>query len=308
MTFGRTVFCALSLTLVSIPLAARAADCAPPNWAPAAMLGYKIDSCDDKAWGTLDLPLGDQSKTVAGRRVRLNYQLTEDSKNATAAAVRDFYVNQARRNGAILMSPPSGSSAALTKTTPDGEFWYVYKQSSGNEESTGSYTLTTLRITPLQQEVTAKSMTAPLDVVSPTCQDPPWLLRQFAYFRHTQCEKKIWDSVSMDLLDGTHTLEGRRLTVNYELTDQTKEPAALAVARNYVNALQAIGATLKTDPNGLSQPPIFPSTLVQRPSKSLTSILGAVLDRRRDGTANWASTRQRSDKSTSPLPNAHSSV
>ncbi len=248
----RLVLCVIGLVPLCFPLSARAARCQPPSWAPASLPGYKIESCGAKAWAPLTLELADGSKTVAGQRSTVTYQLAEESKNAKASTARDYYINQARKNGATLMSRADGYGGVLTKKAPDGEYWYVYEHGSGNEDSTGSYTLTTLRVAPLPQEVAARPMTAPLDVVGPACQDPPWLVRQFAYFRREQCEKKIWDTVSVDLPDGARVLEGRRLTVTYALTDESKDPAALAVARNYVNALQAIGAKLVSDPDRIS--------------------------------------------------------
>ena len=272
MIFRLICFCALVVESLLIPLTAHAANCTPPSWAPAALPGYVVASCDEKAWAALDLDLAAGSRTVAGQRSTINYELMDERKNATARAARDFYINQGRRNGATPMSRPDGDYAVLTKRTPQGEFWYLYLHGSGNEDTTGSYTLITLRVAALPQEVTAKPMTAPLDVVTPNCQDPPWLVRQFAYFqRQPRCEKKIWDMVSVDLPDGTRALEGRRSTVTYELTDQSKDPVALAVARNYVNALQAIGAKLASNPDSINAQAVLTQTTPSAPSGTSTS-------------------------------------
>jgi outer membrane protein OmpA-like peptidoglycan-associated protein len=244
---SRTMLCTLGPMLLLLPLPAHAANCVPPNWAPTALPGYKIESCGEKAWAVLNVDLADGAKAVAGQRSSVTYQLADEKKDAKAAVARDHYINQARKGGATLMSRADGYGAVLTRKTRDGEFWYVYEHGSGNEDSTGSYTLTTLRVAPLVQEVAAKPMTN-LDVVNPACQDPPWLVRQFAYFQRKQCEKKIWDAVQVDLPDGARSLEGRRLTVTYDLTDDSKDPVAVAVGQNYVNALKAIGAKLASDP------------------------------------------------------------
>jgi outer membrane protein OmpA-like peptidoglycan-associated protein len=250
MTF-RAVLFTLGPMLLSFPLSAHAATCAPPSWAPTALPGYKIESCREKTWAVLNVDLADGPKAVAGQRSTVTYQLTDEKRDAKAAVARDHYINQARKGGATLMSRADGYGAVLSRKTRDGEFWYLYEHGSGNEDSTGAYTLTTLRVAPLLQEVAAKPMTS-LDVVNPACQDPPWLGRQFAYFQRKQCEKKIWDAVQVDLPDGAHSLEGRRLTVTYDLTDESKDPVALAVAQNYVNALKAVGARLASDPERMN--------------------------------------------------------
>ncbi len=237
------------LALAALASPARAADCAAPAWAPMPPLGYVIGSCSDNTWAQLELPLPEGARTVAGHRSTVTYQLEDEAKNLSAADARDHYIAQGRKSGAQLMTAPDDNDALFSAKAKDGgEAWYLYEHGSGNADTTASFTLTTLQVAPLAQEVAARPMAGPLDVTSKACADPPWLVKQFAYFQRSRCEKKGWDSLSVDLVDGPRQLEGSRLTVAYELTDEAKNPVALAVGQNVVQALQAAGAKLVSDP------------------------------------------------------------
>jgi len=251
----------LAAVVAALPHAAFAAACAAPDWAPKALAGFRIASCDEKTWAAVDLDLADGPKTVFGRRWRLNYELADEKKNPAADTARSFYEKQAEKNGAKLMSQPGGYNATLTKSSAAGEFWYVYEHGSGNEDSTSSYTLTTLQVAPLPQEASAKPMAAPFDPKSAACADPPWLAATIANFKRSACEARNWDSVSLALVDGDRTVEGERLAVSYELVDQDKAPTAIQVAKNFVNALQAIGAKLVSDPNSIWSQAVLTQTL-----------------------------------------------
>ena len=78
------------------------------------------------------------------------------------------------------------------------------------------------------------------------CANPPWLVKQFAYFAVARCDYRDFDQLVVSLPDGDHTLTGRILTTNYALSDEVRDPVAAFVERNYANALKAMGANLVT--------------------------------------------------------------
>ncbi|MGH8539121.1 MAG: OmpA family protein [Stenotrophobium sp.] len=239
----------LAVTFMPVARADDAANCKNPTWAPQPMPGFVIDSCEAKAWDSVDYDLPAGGKKIEGARTSIDYTLKDDSKNPTADAARDYFIAAGKKAGAILMSDPTDSwQATLKQTTPAGEFWYHYQHGSGNDTKTDSYTLTTFKIVALQQDVVAQTMKTSLSAPGGTCTNPPWLVKQFGYFKVDSCEHKIWDQVKLDLPDGEKTLEGNRLTVNYTLTDDSKNPTALSVAQNYSTALKKIGATQVSDP------------------------------------------------------------
>lgn len=247
-------FVVLALTAIAwMPCAHAddAAQCKAPAWAPTPMPGFAIDSCDAKAWDSTDLDLSAGSKSIAGERSTVNYALKDDSKDPSAMKARDFHIAAAKQSGATLASDPANSfEAVLTKTTPAGEFWYVYTHGSGNDDSTQSYSLTTWKIAPFAQVVVARApQGSELDAMQGTgCKAPPWLERQFDYYRLADCTVHDLDSIVLDLPSGSRTLAGRFLELNYRLTDDKKDATALYVWKNYVNALQKIGAKLVSDP------------------------------------------------------------
>jgi len=236
------------LSMAPPAFAGDAHNCKNPAWAPATMPGFVIDSCDTKAWVSDDYDLVAGEKTLQGERSQINYTLKDESKNPTADAARDYHIAAGKKAGAALMSDPAGWGSVMVKKTPQGEYWFVYAHGTGNGQSTESYTLTTYHVMPLPQDVVAQAMKGRLDISGAACTDPPWLAKQFAYFKVDSCEAKIWDQVQVELSAGTKTLEGARTTVGYALTDKKKNPAAVVVKKNYIAALQKIGAKLMNDP------------------------------------------------------------
>jgi outer membrane protein OmpA-like peptidoglycan-associated protein len=243
--------------------AADAAGCKDPAWAPQRFANYTIDSCTTRAWAELDADTTDGTKKVFGRRTTVNYQLPDGAKDHTADEVRNFFAAAAMKSGAKPMTDPkSGFDVTLEKKTAQGDQWLVYEHGSGNDSSTTSFTLTTLDVGPLQQEVQAKPMTAPLDVKSKKCVNPPWLVKQMAGFKPTDCEGKVWDSVDLDLANGSKTIQGQRLTVTFSTEDDEHAPTAIAAEMNIVHALQAIGAKLMSNPDDVNNAVLTQTTPV----------------------------------------------
>jgi outer membrane protein OmpA-like peptidoglycan-associated protein len=238
------------VTLVST-VAAHAAEgqaCKPPSWAPQAPAAYHIDSCQTLAWTELEVDLPGGSRKVYGSATSVTYQLEEGARDHGADEMRRYYIAAGKKAGATLKTADEGYNATLQRQTPTGEEWLVYEHGSGNEDSTGSFTLTTLHVEPLRQEVVAQALAAPL-AGQPRCADPPWLKQQFSYFKLSGCGYRDLDQVELELADGQKkVLAGRYLETTYELTDQSRDPTALAVRKSYVTALQAIGARLVSNP------------------------------------------------------------
>ena len=243
----------LSLIAASA-IAADKAGCKDPAWAPARLPGYEIIDCAEKAWIPVAFDVAGGSRTVQGRRSTVTYELKDESKNASNETARRFYAELGKKSGATLVSDPNGGwSAVLTRKTPQGESWYSYTHGSGNDESTGSYTLTTLQVAPLVQEVQVSAAPAASEASPGTCKDPAWLVKQFAAFKLDRCDERDFDSVNLPLPDGEKAVAGRVIENVYELTDERANPAPYAVWKNYVSALQSIGAKLLTDPDDANQ-------------------------------------------------------
>jgi outer membrane protein OmpA-like peptidoglycan-associated protein len=250
MKIRLSLLCAVGSLLTGFAPSAYAANCKPPTWAPTPMPGYVIASCEAKAWAPLELQLADESKTVAGRRDVVTYQLEDESKNASADAARDFYVTQALKSGATLKSQPGGYQATLGQNVGGAQAWYVFAHGSGNEETTGSYSLTTLVETPFTQEVEARAMPAEgLQPPGKTCGPPPWVTKSLGDFKADDCDYRDFDSIKIDLPDGERTLAGRILTTHFVLSDPERDPVAILVTQNYRNALQTIGANIVSAPD-----------------------------------------------------------
>jgi outer membrane protein OmpA-like peptidoglycan-associated protein len=259
MKMWRAAFC-LSCFIAPGAYAADKA-CSDPSWAPAHLPGYEISECQERAWISVDFETVNGPKTVQGRRSTVTYELKDESKNATNEAARRFYAEQGKKSGAKLVSDPNGGwSAVLTRKSPQGEVWYSYAHGSGNEESTGSYTLTTLQVAPLVQEVQVRAAPVTLEGDGKSCKDPGWLVKQFAAFKLDTCSVRDLDTVALPLPEGDKSVAGRVMENRYVLTDQSKDPVPYAVWKNYVTALQGIGAKLLTSADDVNHAVLYRKT------------------------------------------------
>jgi len=74
--------------------------------------------------------------------------------------------------------------------------------------------------------------------------DPPVFTRMPG-FHITRCEETEFDKFEFRTgADATQVVEGRRYLVIYDINDGGKEPSGLQIARNYINAVKAIGGEL----------------------------------------------------------------
>lgn len=240
------------LALMSVHPVVAAGACQAPFWAPQAPAGYHIDSCESHEWTELEVNVAGGTRKVAGSSNAVTYQLAEGAKDHSAEEMRKFYIAAGRKAGASLRSEDEGYNATLQKQGPGGEDWLVYEHGSGNEESTSSFTLTTLHVQAMRQEVMAQLLSAPLTGQA-HCANPPWLKKQFDYFKLEACNYRDLDQLALDLPDGRKHLVGRYLESTYALTDESRDATALTVRKNYVNALQAIGAKLVSNPEDIYQ-------------------------------------------------------
>ena len=243
---------ALAAATALFASAAAAADkpaCVPPSWAPAALPGYEIADCSQRVWQALSIETKEGDRIVEGRSVTVEYRLADDAKNASNQAARAFYAAAGQHAGGQLVSDPNeGWSAVLTAKTPQGDAWWVYRHGSGNEEETGSYTLTTLQIVPFPQEVEIRADAPRLDISGADCKPPPWLVRQFPYFHPDGCRISDYDRITLDLPGGAQNVAGLVVHHDYRLTDDAKDQTAAYIWRNYADALQGAGAKLLSNP------------------------------------------------------------
>ena len=183
-----------------------------------------------------------------------DYLLTDRARDPVALFVWQNYVNALQQSGAKLVSDPRAHNRAiLTHEAPTGTFWYIYDHTSGNDDATGTYRLTTEQVAPMRQNVQVRDTTALLDTQDNACKDPPWLVRQFDYFRLSHCDTRDFDSITLRLPGGDKTLAGHILRTDYVQSDKSRTPVTAVLRDNYVNTLQSIGARLVSDPHSIFQ-------------------------------------------------------
>jgi hypothetical protein len=217
--------------------------CTSPSWASSRLPGFEIFDCAEKEWMSMDVPLKKGgSATLRGSRSVVSYRAKDAAHAASNAGAQGYYVQKGEEAGAELMSEPSDSFlASLRKKTPQGDVWYLYRH-AGADEATSTFTLATVKIMPLPQEVKVRATAGAWDVSTPPCSNPPWLVKQPADFKIDGCRGRDFDRIEFELPSGPKIVAGHILETRFKLVDPKKSPTALAVWTNFVGALKAIGA------------------------------------------------------------------
>ena len=228
--------------------------CADPPWLVKPLSGYRRDGCDAKDWTTQTLGgLRGGNRTLEGSRQAVTYIEINRASTQTGSAVQHNFLAAFKAIGATIVSNEDDEGRVVaTQTTPVGEVWYTYEAGGGDMDTRTSYTLATMVIAPFVQEVQARAMAEGLQPPGKTCADPPWLAKQFASYKLGSCDYQDFAPLTVKLPDGERSLVGRVLSVNYEVADRDHVRIAAAVWRNYVDALQAMGAKLVSDPKDIS--------------------------------------------------------
>jgi outer membrane protein OmpA-like peptidoglycan-associated protein len=244
----------LSFSLAALHATTAFADdkpgCTDPQWAPKRLPGFELSDCQTKPFASVSVNLAKGAATLQGEVTTLNYTLTDEAKNPKAQAARDYYAAAGTKFGAKVVSDPhDGYAVYLEKKSGKDDIYYLYDHGNGNEDVTGSYTLTTVKIAANTQLVVAKKPAQPLPTYASEgdkCQDPPWLVKNYPGFKLARCYARDFDKVSFETTKGTKTFAGRVLEHVYEAEDSDHTPTAIAVSTNFIGALTKIGAKLQT--------------------------------------------------------------
>lgn len=253
------VFCAFHVQVAS---ADPKAGCKDPSWAPTPIPGYELSDCDSKPYGEYDAYLAKGETKLFGEVSYVTYRLTDESKNWGAKKARDYYEALGKKAGGKVISDPTDIwKVMLEKKVGKDDFFWEYAHGDGNDASTGSYTLHTIRVSPPAQFVVAKAPKGALDTATKEkCGNPPWLVTGYPSFELDSCEARDFDQISYETdKRDRKTIAGRMLHHTYKLTDEKKNPTAIAVQRNFITALEKIGAKLES-----STDDIYHAVLSQR--------------------------------------------
>jgi hypothetical protein len=139
--------------------------CNDPTWAVKLFPQYKRSGCDSLGRDSVTVDIKGGQKTLEGARTTASYDVADDKKVETQlGAQRNFLVAFKAMGAAIVSDPDNPDTVVATQKLPQGEFWYIYRHTGGNSESTGSYSLTTVQITAFDQQVVVQPMTAALPI------------------------------------------------------------------------------------------------------------------------------------------------
>lgn len=244
---GLPLWTALALVLGTLgPHAAHAA-CTDPAWLTAAVPDFFRDACDSRNWARVVVSgLPGSNAELEGRRDEVVYQVNDSAKPPTGMAVAQHFRDLFTQMQATIVSAPEAEAQVVAhRPGPDGEVWYLYSAGSGNADERTSFTVTTLTVQALAQQVKAQPLAAAWP--SAGCADPGWLVQGLDAYAREGCEARDWAEEDLGhLTTAAKAVEGRRLVVHYSLRDGQAPMTALAIQRNFRAALAAIGATLQT--------------------------------------------------------------
>lgn len=226
------------------------APCADPAWLVKGLHAFRRESCEPRDWDRVDLTgLDGGDRFVEGPRVTVVYGIAPGVHTPPAVLVARNFRNALVAAGATLLTRQDDDSAVIAlQTTPAGEVYYEYGGASGNSEGVGLYSLTTVVVQPFMQEVAVRAMPAVPTKSGSACTDPPWLVKQFASYRLVDCDTADLATLTVSLPEGEKILAGRAISETYALADPQHIRIPAAIRRNYVDALEGIGAKLLSDP------------------------------------------------------------
>ena len=108
---------------------------------------FKISTCSYRHLDSIDIDLPNGKKTLAGRILVTDFIPVNDNQTPTQLYAERNYRNAMKSLGDTEVSDPAGySKVVFTQKTPQGEFWYLYSVTGGNDQSVGGYELTTVQI------------------------------------------------------------------------------------------------------------------------------------------------------------------
>jgi hypothetical protein len=105
-------------------------------------------ACNYRDFDQITVTLSSGPKVLAGHIMTTDFNLTDPVQDPAALTVKTNYVNALVAIGAAEVSDPADDDhAVMTQKTPnESELWYLVSHTSGNDESTGSYELTTVQM------------------------------------------------------------------------------------------------------------------------------------------------------------------
>jgi outer membrane protein OmpA-like peptidoglycan-associated protein len=226
------------------------APCADPAWLVKGPHAFHRQSCAARDWDMVDLTgLDGDARHVDGRRVTVVYAIAQGAPEPPAILIARNFRNALVAAGARLLTLRDDDSAVIaTQTTPAGDVYYMYGGTSGTREGIGGYSLTTLVAQPFAPEVAVRPMQAAPATAGSACAGPPWLVTQFASYRLVDCDTAELAPLTVSLREGERILAGRLISADYALADPRHTRIPVAIRRNYVEALEGIGAKLVSDP------------------------------------------------------------
>ena len=99
-------------------------------------------------------PLPSGNRTLQGRTAASNYELADGAQPPTGIAVQHSVLAALKAIGATIVSAEDNEDlVAASQTTPAGETWYIYTAGGGNSDARTSFTLGTLVVGALAQDV-----------------------------------------------------------------------------------------------------------------------------------------------------------
>jgi outer membrane protein OmpA-like peptidoglycan-associated protein len=229
-----------------------ARDCADPPWLAKELGLYKRASCESRGWDVVSVQLVSGAKEIEGRRASVNYDAIDQAKILGPLAAQRNFAAAFKKLGAEVLSDPKVANQVTARLRTGGrEMWLIFEQAGGNEDSLPGFRLTTVQVGALPQVVVAKLVSGTIDTSA--CEDPPWLLRGYTKFKRGPCTNRDLDTLTVHTSEGDKVLAGSVFDVSYALEDESQTPTSLAVQRNFVAAVQMLGAELATDAKDASQ-------------------------------------------------------
>lgn len=147
--------------LISVSMVAQdKKDCKDHELIPNHLPDYYIDGCEKNDFSSHTTQLTTGEKTIEGKKTILQYHLKEGGKGVSETFVRKNYVEAVKKQGGKVMYEHDGRGVIMIKRADGSEAWVDIAGYIGNgtPEETEHFVLTIVEIAPIEQIITAVSL------------------------------------------------------------------------------------------------------------------------------------------------------
>jgi OmpA-OmpF porin, OOP family len=250
----RLVLLPFLLFLLAPSASAAQADIANSRDYPAftRMPGFYISHYDDKIFDAYPFRVGNDKKSVSGRKVVVGYTLSPNQPGPSQLQIIQNFTQATKKAGGEVLAEDAGS-AYLRLTTAQGQKIWTHMQAGSYGTN---YTLTIIEEGGMKQDVTVTAEAMPAQVLAgsvhadaPNSRDYPAFTRMPGFYIGYYDEKGF-DAYPFRVGNEKKSVSGRKFVIDYSLSSKQPAPSQLQIVQNLLQATKKAGGEVLAEDAG----------------------------------------------------------